>query len=133
VLRPGRIFVLYIGGYAVGRFLVESLRSDKANEILGLRVNIWTSIVTFVGVLIFLAVAGFRRRPGDNDEPYYDGHRWDREHGRIEPSDPDATEDELADDGSEVDGGDEEGSERVTDVEDPEAEEPAGSAGEQRS
>ena len=85
VLRPGRIFVLYIGGYAVGRFLVESLRSDKANEILGLRVNIWTSIVTFVGVLIFLAIAGLRRRPGDTDEPYYDGHRWDREHGRIEP------------------------------------------------
>ncbi|MGZ4786711.1 MAG: prolipoprotein diacylglyceryl transferase, partial [Acidimicrobiales bacterium] len=53
VLRPGRIFVLYIGGYAVGRFIVESLRSDPANKILGLRVNIWTSIVTFVGVLIF--------------------------------------------------------------------------------
>ncbi len=79
VLRPGRIFVLYIGGYAVGRCIVESLRSDKANEILGLRVNIWTSIVTFAAVLIFLAVAGFRRRPGDSDEPYYDGHRFDRD------------------------------------------------------
>ena len=59
VLRPGRIFVLYIGGYAVGRFIVESLRSDKANEILGLRVNIWTSLVTFVGVLDLPG----RRRP----------------------------------------------------------------------
>jgi prolipoprotein diacylglyceryl transferase len=87
VLRPGRIFALYIGGYAVGRFLVESLRSDPANKILGLRVNIWTSIVTFAGVLIFLAIAGLRRRPGDSDDPYYDGHRWDREHGRIEPED----------------------------------------------
>ena len=35
--------------------------------------------MTFVGVLIFLAIAGFRRRPGDNDEPYYDGHRFDRD------------------------------------------------------
>jgi len=76
VLRPGRIFVLYIGGYAVGRFLVESLRSDPANKILGLRVNTWTSLVTFVGVAIFLAIAGFRRRPDDSDEPYVDGHRF---------------------------------------------------------
>ena len=44
VLRPGRIFALYIGGYALGRLLVESLRSDPANKILGLRVNTWTSM-----------------------------------------------------------------------------------------
>ena len=77
VLRPGRIFALYLGGYAVGRFLVESLRIDTANKILGLRVNIWTSIVTFVGVVIFLAWRGLRRRPEDSDEPYTDGHRFE--------------------------------------------------------
>ena len=79
VLRPGRIFVLYIGGYAVGRFSSSRCAPTTANEILGLRVNIWISLVTFVGVLIFLAIAGLRRRPGDTDEPYYDGHRFDRE------------------------------------------------------
>ena len=33
---------------------IVSLRSDPANKILGLRVNTWTSLVTFVGVVIFL-------------------------------------------------------------------------------
>ena len=137
VLRPGRIFVLYIGGYAVGRFIVESLRSDKANEILGLRVNIWTSIVTFVGVLIFLAIAGFRRRPGDNFEPYYDGHRFDRD---PEPEDEPVDDEPLvdgepvevtaADDGDLTDGDEPAGSDGDADAE---ADEPAGSAGEQRS
>ena len=76
VLRPGRIFVLYVGGYCLGRLWVEALRSDEANTILGLRVNIWTSLIALVGVAAFLAVRGLRRRPGDDDEPYDDGHRW---------------------------------------------------------
>ncbi|MCU0270479.1 MAG: prolipoprotein diacylglyceryl transferase [Acidimicrobiales bacterium] len=77
VVRPGRIFALYVAGYAIGRFLVESLRIDEATEILGLRVNTWTSLVTFTAVAIFLAVRGLRRRPGDDDVPYLDGHRFD--------------------------------------------------------
>jgi len=44
-LRPGRLFALYVGGYALGRLWVESLRIDHANRILGLRVNIWISLV----------------------------------------------------------------------------------------
>jgi prolipoprotein diacylglyceryl transferase len=75
-VRPGRIFVLYILGYFVGRLWVEALRSDNANLILGLRVNIWTSLIAIAGSLVFLVVAGFRRRPGDIDEPYRDGHRF---------------------------------------------------------
>jgi prolipoprotein diacylglyceryl transferase len=74
VVRPGRIFALYIGGYAFGRFFVEALRVDHASEILGIRVNLWTSAITFVGVLIFLGVRGLVRRPGDSDAPYTDGH-----------------------------------------------------------
>ncbi|HEX7443342.1 MAG TPA: prolipoprotein diacylglyceryl transferase, partial [Acidimicrobiales bacterium] len=76
VVRPGRIFALYIGGYAVGRFLVESLRSDHASLLLGIRVNIWTSIVTVIGIGLYLALTGLRRREGDSDEPYTDGHRF---------------------------------------------------------
>jgi prolipoprotein diacylglyceryl transferase len=76
VLRPGRIFALYIGGYFTGRLWVESLRSDFANTILGLRVNTWTSVLVIAGVTIFLAVRGLRRRPDDSDEPYDDGHHW---------------------------------------------------------
>ncbi len=47
-LGRGRLFALYGMGYAVGRFWVESLRSDHANHILGLRVNSWTSMIVFV-------------------------------------------------------------------------------------
>lgn len=32
ILRPGRIFVLYIDGYFCGRLWVESLRSDDADD-----------------------------------------------------------------------------------------------------
>jgi prolipoprotein diacylglyceryl transferase len=76
VIRPGRMFVLYIGGYFLGRLWVESLRSDNANLILGLRVNIWTSLIAIVLSVLFMLVGGVRRRPGDNDEPYRDGHRF---------------------------------------------------------
>jgi prolipoprotein diacylglyceryl transferase len=76
VVRPGRIFALYIGGYAFGRFFVEALRVDHASLILGIRVNIWVSAITVLGVAIYLALRGLRRRPGDSDEPYVDGHRF---------------------------------------------------------
>ena len=48
VVRRGRLFAVYILGYGVGRFWVESLRSDAASLILGVRVNLWVS-----GLLVF--------------------------------------------------------------------------------
>lgn len=72
VVRPGNLFVLYIGGYALGRLWVEALRSDTASLILGVRVNIWTSSLTIVGVVVVLAVRGLRRQPGDSDATYRD-------------------------------------------------------------
>ncbi len=48
VLRHGRLFALYVAGYTVGRFWVESMRSDPAHHILGMRLNDWTSIILFV-------------------------------------------------------------------------------------
>jgi prolipoprotein diacylglyceryl transferase len=76
VVRPGRIFALYIGGYAFGRFFVEAMRIDHASLILGIRVNLWVSAITFACVALFLFVKGLRRRPGDSWEPYTDGHRY---------------------------------------------------------
>jgi prolipoprotein diacylglyceryl transferase len=74
VLRPGNLFVLYIGGYGLGRLWVEALRSDAANHILGLRVNTWVSLFTIAGSIIVLALRGVKRRPDDSDAPYRDGH-----------------------------------------------------------
>jgi len=77
VLRPGRLFALYIGGYFTGRLWVEAMRSDSANTIAGLRVNIWLSLISMAGVALFLVIGGLRHRSDDNDEPYLDGHRFD--------------------------------------------------------
>lgn len=47
-LRRGQLFGLYVAGYPVGRIVIEFMRSDEANHILGLRVNVWTSILVFL-------------------------------------------------------------------------------------
>jgi prolipoprotein diacylglyceryl transferase len=49
----GRAFALYAMAYTVGRFWVEALRIDDANHFLGLRLNDWTSIVVFLGALLY--------------------------------------------------------------------------------
>ncbi|MEP6695691.1 MAG: prolipoprotein diacylglyceryl transferase [Pseudonocardiales bacterium] len=46
-LGRGRAFALYVALYAVGRLWIELLRVDTANHILGLRVNVWTSLIAF--------------------------------------------------------------------------------------
>jgi len=53
-LRPGRLFAVYIAGYAVGRFLVERMRIDFAHTIAGLRVNEWTSLLAFAVAIGFI-------------------------------------------------------------------------------
>jgi prolipoprotein diacylglyceryl transferase len=99
VLRPGRLFILYIGGYFLGRLWVEALRSDEAKTIiLGLRVNIWTSVLALLAVAAVLAFIGVRRKPDDDFSPYMDGHTFDHERG-IVPA-PGTGPDELAGSGA---------------------------------
>lgn len=62
-LRPGQLFAGYVAGYAAGRFWVESLRIDPATEILGLRVNLWTSGAVFLAAVALLAIR--HRRAAD--------------------------------------------------------------------
>jgi prolipoprotein diacylglyceryl transferase len=55
----GRAFAVYVMGYTVGRFWIELIRTDEANEILGARVNVWVSVLVFLGALAyFLRVRG---------------------------------------------------------------------------
>ena len=65
--NSGDIFALYIAGYTAGRFWIEALRIDEANYILGLRLNIWVSIVVFTSAVIYL----YRSNRGGNtsDKP----------------------------------------------------------------
>jgi prolipoprotein diacylglyceryl transferase len=55
----GRAFALYVIGYTVGRFWIEALRIDEANNFLGMRLNNWVSLLVLAGaVWYFLRVKG---------------------------------------------------------------------------
>jgi prolipoprotein diacylglyceryl transferase len=62
-LGHGRAFALYVAAYTVGRAWIEGLRIDPANEVLGLRLNEWTSLVVFLGAVTYIVVSA-RLRPG---------------------------------------------------------------------
>ena len=59
----GRVFALYVALYTLGRSYIETLRVDPAPEVLGLRLNVWTSVVLFAGAVIYIVVSA-RMRPG---------------------------------------------------------------------
>lgn len=53
-LCPGQLFALYVMGYPLGRVFIELIRTDQANRILGLRVNVWVSLLVFLlGLWLF--------------------------------------------------------------------------------
>lgn len=66
-LGHGRVFWLYVVTYTLGRVWIEALRIDPAETVLGLRLNIWTSIVVLLGAVTAFVVVGRRhpsREPG---------------------------------------------------------------------
>jgi prolipoprotein diacylglyceryl transferase len=69
-LRPGRLFPAYVLGYFLVRLGMELLRSDPASLILGVRINIWTSVIGIAAGAWFLWRG--RRRPGEvvDERPY---------------------------------------------------------------
>ncbi|WP_300676884.1 prolipoprotein diacylglyceryl transferase [Nocardioides sp.] len=69
----GRVMALYVMFYTAGRGWIEMLRIDtvELNHVLGLRFNVWTSIVLFVAALIFFMWSQ-RRHPGRNPSVYRD-------------------------------------------------------------
>ncbi len=50
--NPGRVFALYVALYSFGRLLIEQLRIDEANVILGFRLNTWTAVLAIVLALL---------------------------------------------------------------------------------
>ena len=49
VSRPGSLLAVYIGGYGLGRLWIEAVRIDHASLVLGVRINIWMSLVLIAG------------------------------------------------------------------------------------
>jgi prolipoprotein diacylglyceryl transferase len=61
-LAPGRVFALYLAGYAAGRLWIEGMRIDFAHTFAGLRVNEWMSMVVLTSVTVLFVADGLRRR-----------------------------------------------------------------------
>ncbi|WP_081900464.1 prolipoprotein diacylglyceryl transferase [Allokutzneria albata] len=56
-LGHGRVFALYVAGYTAGRFWIEIMREDHATLIAGIRINVFTSVIVFIGAVIYLVLA----------------------------------------------------------------------------
>ncbi len=59
----GRVFALYVAAYCAGRLIFELVRIDSASLILGIRVNVFTSVLVGLAALAYLIVSA-RLRPG---------------------------------------------------------------------
>jgi prolipoprotein diacylglyceryl transferase len=64
-LRPGRLFAMYVVGYAAGRFWIEGLRIDPAHTVGGLRLNQWVAAIAAAGAALYLALDWARHRDPD--------------------------------------------------------------------
>jgi prolipoprotein diacylglyceryl transferase len=70
-LGHGRVLALYVMAYTAGRGWIETLRIDNVEyqHVLGLRLNVWTSIVLFILAAAYFVIVG-RKHPGRETEVY---------------------------------------------------------------
>lgn len=69
ISKQGDVFALYILGYTAGRVWIETLRIDEANLILGLRLNIWVSMVVLITASAYLIANKRRGNTKENQIP----------------------------------------------------------------
>jgi lysylphosphatidylglycerol synthetase-like protein (DUF2156 family) len=62
------LLAVYVIGYGVGRLWIELLRVDPAGHLLGVRVNVWVSLLAIVGGTAALLMPTRRREPIEADE-----------------------------------------------------------------
>ncbi|WP_201466746.1 prolipoprotein diacylglyceryl transferase [Janibacter melonis] len=67
-LHPGQLFGAYVMGYPLGRVVLETMRTDEAQIVLGQRLNVWTSVVVVVIGAVIWVLAG-RRAKGATGAP----------------------------------------------------------------
>ena len=73
-LGHGRVMALYVMAYTAGRVWIEMLRIDNVElkDVLGVRFNVWTSIVLFVAAAAYFVISS-RRHPGREEDVYLPG------------------------------------------------------------
>lgn len=93
-LKAGQVFAAYVMGYPVGRIVIENMRSDSANLILGQRVNTWVSILVFLlGVYLW-------RRFGRMEQPAAPAGQADPDGAEVEQGEAGDPSVQAAPDGS---------------------------------
>ncbi|MGL5866207.1 MAG: prolipoprotein diacylglyceryl transferase [Dermatophilaceae bacterium] len=93
-LAPGQLFGLYVAGYPVGRIVIERMRTDEAEVVLGQRLNVWTSIVVF---LLGVWIIWFTSRRAVSSEPPDDAVDRVPSSGGSAAGDPDIGADDAVD------------------------------------
>ncbi len=90
-LGHGRVVALYVMAYTLGRGWIEMLRIDdvQMSDVLGLRLNVWTSMVLFVLAAAYFVVSA-RLRPGR--ETVVRTTDRDGDQGARDEQEPSATE-----------------------------------------
>lgn len=98
-LGHGRAFALYVAGYTAGRFWIELMRTDPANEILGLRVNVWTSVLVFAGAVAYFVLARARgpREAPETLRGHAPGEREPEEERSEESPEPEGSQEGAGD------------------------------------
>ncbi len=91
-LGHGRAFAVYVAAYTAGRGWIEYLRIDPAENVLGLRLNVWVSLIVFLAAVAYIVVVG-RLRPGREPPGLVRGSsaspvRTDAELAESEPGEP---------------------------------------------
>ncbi len=102
-LSHGRAFALYVALYCLGRGWIEMLRIDTAEQFLGLRLNVFTSVLVGVGAVAYLVL--MRGRPASTSpgvptpRPRRRPARPPRRRGTATAEDGDGTSVNTASDG----------------------------------
>lgn len=65
-LGHGRAFAVYVMGYTLGRTWIELMRTDEATHVFGVRVNVWVSVLVFLGAAAYFVLA---RSRGEREDP----------------------------------------------------------------
>ncbi|TYL45896.1 prolipoprotein diacylglyceryl transferase [Nocardioides sp. BGMRC 2183] len=110
-LGYGRVMALYVMAYTLGRGWIEALRIDdvQLDNVLGLRFNVWTSIILFVLAAIAFEYSR-RTHPGRETEVYLPG----RGPAASAAGDTEGDDNTEGDDADESDESDENSAERST-------------------
>lgn len=102
-LGHGRAFAVYVAGYTVGRTWIELMRTDEATHVAGVRINVWVSILVFLGAIAYLVLAK-RRGPREDLAAIQGNVPPDTDDADTEePDKPDGADDSADRDGDEPD------------------------------